>query len=65
VYAFMIYAYECNYTVASHIYTVLQLISLFSVLESPTPIALVSKQLMFQLCCTYILFLLLTKRAGV
>ena len=72
MYVFMIYAYECNSTVAPHTYTVPWSISLFSVLESSTPIAQVSHgtqalihQLMFQLCCTYVLFLLLTKRAGV
>jgi hypothetical protein len=70
VYAFMIYAYECNSTVAPHICTVPQSISPFSMLESSTLIAqylvaLKQYQLMFQLCCTYVLFLLLTKRAGV
>ena len=39
VYAYMIYAYECNSTAASHTCTVPQSISLFSVLESSTPIA--------------------------
>ena len=67
VYAFMIYAHECNSTVASHTYTVLQSISLFSVLESPTPIALVSHGTSSThtsvdaptlLYCTYVLFLL-------
>ncbi len=39
VYAFMIYAYECNSTVAPHICTVPQSISPFSMLESSTLIA--------------------------
>ena len=40
--SYMLYAYERNSKVSPHTCTILQLISLFSILESPTTIAQVS-----------------------